>query len=36
MFATAEAKLERDIPMPMPPWMIGTLIFNSPILKGFI
>jgi hypothetical protein len=36
MLATAEARLDRDMPMPIPPCIMGTLIFKSPILSAFI
>ena len=29
-FATAAARPERDIPTPIPPWIIGILTFRSP------
>jgi len=35
ILATAEANPERDMPIPIPPCMIGTGIFKSPIFNEF-
>lgn len=35
-FATAEAKPEREIPTPIPPWMIGMRAFRFPIVNVFM
>ena len=32
--ATADASPERDMPTPIPPWMMGILAVNSPIFKA--
>ena len=34
--ATAEARPDIEIPTPIPPWMMGTLIFNSPRFSDFM
>ena len=33
-WATAEASPAREIPTPIPPWMMGTLISISPMRRG--
>ncbi len=32
-FATADAKPDKEIPTPIPPWMIGTCTSKSPIFS---
>ncbi len=34
--ATAEARDDREMPIPMPPWIIGSLIVILPIFNPFI
>jgi hypothetical protein len=34
-FATAEASPESEMPIPIPPWIMGSFAFREPIVRGF-